>query len=670
MADLSSLTDEELDALAESRGVDRLSSLSDDELNSLAASRGIGPASSFALSEPSEGVGNLVSGADRRTEQTESLPELSASGLLAGEDQGIVARITPALATAQDPNEIAQIVTSNFPNVGVTYNRDAKGNVFPLLVNNKTGAATVINRPGLSGMDVLQTLGIGSAFFPGGRLGMVSTIGKDVATEAAIQGVQDVSGGEFNTSDVAFAAVPAGASKSAEATVSGVNRVARGSNESELVQAGDEFGVDVLSTDAVRPETFAGRTSQQVGEKIPVVGTGGRRAAQQEDRIAAVDNEVNQYGEFDYGTIVDSLKRSKDAKKAAAGSVIESTGNQLDTFGEIPIDAAQNAIAAARRAFTDERVIQSGTAMSDLETLMEALSQPQTFTTLKQNRTAFRELVNGVDRADRTQLPSRAKALLREVETALGDDMDAFARQNLSRDDYVAWRRANADYANEAKELTKTKLKNVLDSGETRPSVVANMLLRSDVREMRLLARNLDEEGLSHARAAVIAHAVDKASRRAGGLTPNSFANELKKLDGPISAFFDREQKRQLKGLEVLLDGTRRAQDSSASTPTGQQLIPLIFGGAGGAEAVTTGGVPVVTTLLTGTVGLAARAYESAAVRDILLRLASVPRGSTRFDQVLNEAVSALRAIGQSTPNEQQLSTSVETSLPQSSAGL
>jgi len=73
---------------------------------------------------------NLITGDDRSTELTDRLPELHESGLLAGENLAKSAAISPALLSSTNPQEIADIITSSFPNVGVTYNKDAKGGVF------------------------------------------------------------------------------------------------------------------------------------------------------------------------------------------------------------------------------------------------------------------------------------------------------------------------------------------------------------------------------------------------------------------------------------------------------------------------------------------------------------------------------------------------------------
>lgn len=138
-------------------------------------------------------------------QEPQQLPELQDSGLLVGQDPVKAAVVTPALLTATDPNEIAQIITTNFPDVGVTYQRDSQGAVSPVLVNNKTGAATSINQPGISGLDVMQTLGLMAAYTPAGRATTALGAGaKAAATGGVIESIQSATGGEFDPETLAI----------------------------------------------------------------------------------------------------------------------------------------------------------------------------------------------------------------------------------------------------------------------------------------------------------------------------------------------------------------------------------------------------------------------------------------------------------------------------------
>jgi len=129
--------------------------------------------------------------------ETQGFPEIQESGILYGEEGG--AALVPALLSATDPNEIAQIISSNYPDIATQYQKAPDGNVYPVLTNRKTNAKTVINRPGISGLDVMQGLGLLATYTPAGKATtLASSAIKAGLTGTALEGVQAVSGGEFD----------------------------------------------------------------------------------------------------------------------------------------------------------------------------------------------------------------------------------------------------------------------------------------------------------------------------------------------------------------------------------------------------------------------------------------------------------------------------------------
>lgn len=409
----------------------------------------------------------------------------------------------------------------------------------------------------------------------------------------------------------------------------------------DLVKQGRDAGIPVLTTDAIPPKTFPGKAAQQTAEKIPLVGTAPLRQGQQVMRQDAVDKVTSKYGEFSYDAIVTSLKAQKDKVKSAAGSVLEKSGARLDGIGEVNIGRTKAAITKASSELSKPNVIKSSSADEDLKTLLDALQQPQSFTSLKENRTAFREIVNSIDPSKKSQLTSRAKSLLTSVERAMSDDMDSFAKQNLDGLEYRQWKKANSVYAEQARNLTKSRLKNVLDSGDIKPESVKTMLFSQNTSEQQLLYKSLTQDGRKNARAAIISKVVEDAGKTAGGLTPNSFVSRLNKYNSQINVFFKGKEKSELKGLMRVLDATRRAQDAAVTTPTGQQLI-------GGLSVTGLYLDPAATIAAAGTVGGLARLYESAPVRNALLRLGSIPKSSKNYTDAVLAAQYAIYAAANS----------------------
>lgn len=520
------------------------------------------------------------------------------------------------------------------------------------LVNFPSGQY-VINKPGLSGQDVIKFVSDVLAFTPAGRARSIggAALGS-AATELGLETVEQELGGEdISASEVATSGLLGGAFKGAEDLIGAGYRAVKGAfspAQKEALEQGSDAGIPLMTSDVLPPQTFAGKTAQQTAEKIPLAGTGATREAQQQLRVDAVQDVADRYSQFSYDAITSSLKESSNKVKSAAGSVLGDTAERLDALGELPTTNTFNAISETQEALSKTGVIKNEGALSDLQVLVDAINEaPQTFSTLKENRTAFNDIIKGFDKADRSQLGSRANAALQKVQAAMKADLDTAAKNNLSPRDYDKWKKANAVYAEEATKLTKTRIKNVLDKGDVTPETVSTMLFSQKPSELKSLYGALGQGGRQNARAAIISKVVNDTSRRAGGITPNSFATELKKYKPQISTFFKGEERKQLEGLQRVLESTRRAQEASVSTPTGQQLIGAATLGA----AATDLGL---TTLLGGTVGSLARVYESAPVRNALLRLASVPKGSTAFEQALSEARAVLSSSAQAARTAQE----------------
>ena len=594
---------------------------------------------------------NAVTGNDRATEKTDRLPELSEdNGLLFGESGVKIAAIAPAVMTATDPNEIAKIITKNFDNVGVTYDKDKEGNIYPILANNKTGAVAQVNRPGLSGFDVLQGLGLMAAYTPVSKsVTIPAAIAKNAGIETVIQGVQALSGGDFDGDEVALAGGIGGLAQATGQAAGGIKKLLSKADditpEQQLVRAGHEANIPVTTSDALPPQTFTGKHAQQMVEKIPVTGTGGVREGQQIKRVAAVDKLANDYGEYSYDAIVGSLKAQKDRVKSAAGNVLEKTGAQLDEVGEVTLYNTKGAISDVLEELNKKGVMKNNAFAQDIDDLVRAMDEaPQSFTMLKENRTLFRDIANGADKAERSQLSSRAKSLLKEIEMGMTKDMKIFAQDHLTENGFKKWERANRVWADEAQKLTKTKLKNILDKGDVTPESVKRMLFSQNRSELDMLYSSLTANGRKNARSAVISKMFEDMSKRQSGISPNALVGEMKKNSRQIQSFFKGDERKRLTGLKKVLEATTRAQDASVSTPSGQQLLGAVVGAGAIVEPTVAGAA--------GTIGALGRLYETPFVRNALLKLHSLQPQSSRFQQVLDETLRHVNSAAQATKGE------------------
>lgn len=582
-------------------------------------------------------IGEAFTGSQRMTPRMKGMQEIGSAPEL--NEMSVPAfKASIGLLMTGKTEELKGILTKQYGEK-VSFSADEKGNT---VVNFPSGEYA-LNKPGLSGQDVVRGVFDMLAFTPAGRATTIPrAIARSAGTEAAIEGVEAGVGGEFSPEDVALAGGIGGVGKGVEKTIGAGYRAIRGRPYSDVLRAGQQAQIPILTSDIRQPKTWAGRFVQQTGEKIPVFGTAGMREAQQTARVKATEDVTQQYGQYSYKAIVDSLKTQKDKIKRAAGARMEAVGIKLDSIGGMRILNTTDTIERVSEEVSKEGVLKAEFAVRHLKKLDDAINEaPQTFTSLKENRTAFREILEAADKAKRTQLTSKAKALLQEVDSAMRKDMDSFANLNLSPNEYFKWRKANDIYGKEAVKMTKTRIKNVLDKGDLTPEAVQNMLFSQKPSEVRNLYVSLTQEGKVNARSAIISKVIGNLSRRQSGFTPSSFATEMKKYVLQTGEFFKGEDKRQLNGLLNALDATRRAQEAGVVTATGQQMIGMSTLAALFVD-------PVKTIGAASTVGTLAKLYESKPVRNSLLRLASLPAGSTRFEGALNQLFAVLTAGAQS----------------------
>lgn len=187
--------------------------------------------------------GGVLAEAPEEARAVRELPELGTGGLLAGESQAEIAKIIPAVLTTTDPEELGQILTANFPDVGLS--RTPEGDL--LATNNKTGATVVVNKPGISKLDVMQGLGLVAAFTPAARVAAipagvagraaVGAVGAGL-TETAIQSLQEQLGGELNPEEIAIAGALGGV---AEIVIPAIQAIRQARTARQIGAVGEEI---------------------------------------------------------------------------------------------------------------------------------------------------------------------------------------------------------------------------------------------------------------------------------------------------------------------------------------------------------------------------------------------------------------------------------------------
>lgn len=163
------------------------------------------PAPSFITGLIRGGI-ESVTGSERATATTEALPDWVEMPEL--QQLFSIPSFKANLGTlfGGGPQEIAQIVQSNFP--GTKVFQDAKGNY--ILQSPSTGKQYAI-KPGFQVSDVPRLIGtilLGSEGI--GARGAMGVAGREALMQTGIEGTQAITGGTFNPEDIAMAGVGGG----------------------------------------------------------------------------------------------------------------------------------------------------------------------------------------------------------------------------------------------------------------------------------------------------------------------------------------------------------------------------------------------------------------------------------------------------------------------------
>jgi hypothetical protein len=428
------------------------------------------------------------------------------------------------------------------------------------------------------------------------------------------------------------------------------------------IREAEQAGVRVMTTDVVPPTTFAGRWLQRTGEMIPMAGTGGPRAAQQQERIDASVDLLRNYGVAE-ASAADSTavaNVAKDLMTRRSADLTKYTGMKTEVINRLGSTGQPVAVGRAVAKINEE--------IARLEEISPTQFKPviDRLTTWRDDLTGTREvtLPNGTKQAVaqgqslpvievlRKQIgesfadPSLAavrgegEKVLSRIYAPLREDMADYIKANGQRRDFDKWNIANKQLAGMAGELELNVLKNVLAKGDATPEVVRTMLFSTKPSDIKTLYRNLSADGKRNARTAVLQEAFNDVSRNFENLSPDQFKRALIRKGAPIGVFFSGDDLKAVEGLIRTLKMTERGGVAGVSPPTGVQAVPVV-----GAAALTDilGGFGAGITAAA-SIGGIARLYESAPVRNLLLKLPQVKAGSAEELELVKRLNAAVLA--------------------------
>ena len=335
-------------------------------------------------------------------------------------------------------------------------------------------------------------------------------------------------------------------------------------------------GITQMTTDVLPPQTRISKLLRDQGELL----TGGMRNRQQESRVKSIETLAQRYGVEDgagyESRILKGLKSSIGAEKAKFSELYSQSSGALDKLGDVPLTNAkrwaQNEISKQLRLGTKG----DNQKITDLQALIDA-PDDLSFELVKEIRSGVGAQLESARRGAPV-VGSSDTGFLKRQYSELSKDMRTFANE-VSPELSADWKSADSKFSAFANDADKSTVKSVMRSGDATPEDINKLLFSTKNSDLEFLAKNLDEGGKKSAKQSIIQRLVEKSTNADGDISPNAFINQVKKHRNQVGKFFSKDESRAILALRDALSSTRRAQDSSVTTPTGQGLyIPFIAG--------------------------------------------------------------------------------------------
>lgn len=395
---------------------------------------------------------------------------------------------------------------------------------------------------------------------------------------------------------------------------------ATASNADEIIAAGQREGVDVLTSDIRQPQTGFGKFVRRVGELTPLMGTGGKRAAQRTSREEAVRNLVAEFGDGSADDVSANLVKTRGGMIDRLTKAKESVINGIE--GPVQTPRAVQAIdeqIAKLRGINEEAY---ATVIQRMESFKRILQGDKSLAEIEGNR----KLLGSVfDDPTLAAVKGDGQKALNAIYGPLREDMGVFIKANAGKGAYNKWKGANDKLADMMDELDDTAFRRLLGKAETTPEEVGKIIFGKTPSTMRRLFNSVDDEGKNKIRAAIITRAFKDSSDIAGNVSPMTFARAIDSMDAAVGEFFPAAEKARLEGFKKLMAATQRSVEATSMPNNGAQLAPAIGSMALAPYVGKEAGALVATQ---GLLGSTARLYETKTVRNILMALSRTRPGT------------------------------------------
>jgi len=411
----------------------------------------------------------------------------------------------------------------------------------------------------------------------------------------------------------------------------------------------EQANIPVMTSDIAPPATFMAKATQQIGERIPIVGTGPVRAQQQVARTDAVKELLGDYGVGAEGAlekVTRSLGKARSDELTKYTTMKNEVASSLAGAGEVPVP---NATKAIDDAIAKLRGIDDASYRPVIERLQSQRDNIAGGKTIEQIE-GVRKILGGLfDDPNLASIRGDGQKAVNSIYGPLAEDIKSFIRERGGQAAANKWGVANKRLSDMAGELKSNTLKSVLRQADVAPETVERMLFSAKPSEVRALYRNLPDDGKAAARTAIMDRIFRDMKVDLEDVSPDQFVNRVRDRAKSIGVFFTGEEASRLNGLVRALKLTNRAGKAGVVTETGQQAVPLgilsaLTGGAGAlAGGAATGGTVAAGTVAGGLgLGAIARIIESTPVRNAVMRMRNSKVGTpeeTKAAQAVRAAI-------------------------------
>lgn len=613
-------------------------------------------------------------------------PKFESSGVGATLSPQDALQISAAGMTMFDPQEIASMLLQTdeetgerkWPEFGISYAPDGA----LVVSNDKNGAQAVINRPGMSTMDVMQMLGITAAFTPAAKLtaGVAATAPRILAggitagiTEDVIQRWQEAGGGDYDPGDVAAATALGPIIDVARPVLGLAQRTGKfigsyfpenmfggleavipeakaqvlsfAKKAKEYLQSGREA---IVTTQDAVPEAHTPfrQILLKMVERMPLTGTGGLRVAQREQRVEVLRNLADRYHlnpNTNYGaTVIRDLNSGAGEALTAAKNTLDETRNVLGNTADLNVNIIDFRKKMTQVVNDEKRYGElANTGVIDLlERARNAVWQGGKNQDFGRGFGVIDDWVQRL-RMEAGNASPQAKTMLTDVADALESDLRRTAQES-GGEAGQRWLRAGAEEARLVAEAEGKSLRALINRGEIDQQVMRRVLKSGNPRDMQLLYDSMGAEGRNAAKQMILRNATKVGGWRRGealeaAIDPDKMLRWLdsEAVDAQMKTFFPG------KNAQAELNGMREyLRTTVAASQIGKGVGMAAAGGMGQI------GMNAMNLVTLGLVGAAGHAYQSAPIRNLLLRLQHVKADVRAKDAIMNELTPLLMASG------------------------